>query len=370
MSQSSRQVWIKLASGSVKGPFPSTQVSAAWKAGKVPLDATLGLSADGPWRPVASCFPAAAVSGGAAAAPQAPASGGARSVAGAAPPSPPAPATPSPAPAAERPAGLGPTPDGLMGVAKHAWQLLRSRYVAVMFPTVLVGLLLVVLLNGADIVGQFVDLPQGGGFALGFLVFTPLSLMLLAGLGLMVLGRVERGPLAAWSTLFSWASSLKVAYPLALVGGISDIAGHVIGAALKGGNRGEQSFVQDAIVELLSELPWLLFVLAIMLLVGAVRGRFGFMSSIRTSVDSVMANRGASLVSLLVGAAAAVVAGLLGIGLLIGGIALGVRMGLGPLVSVMIGLELAVIPALLTAVPFMLVTLGIACRNQLDRPQA
>lgn len=257
-----------------------------------------------------------------------------------------------------------------MGVAKHAWQLLRSRYVAIAFPTVLVGLLLVVLVNGADVIGQFVDLPPGVGMALGFLVFTPLSLMLLAGLGLMVLGRVERGPLAAWSTLFGWATSLKVAYPLALVGGISDIAGHVIGAALKGGNRGEQSFVRDAIVESLSDLPWLLFVLAIMLLVGAVRGRYGVVSSIRASVESMMANRGASLVSLLVGAAAAFVAVIPGIGLLIAGVALGAAIGLGPIPSALLGLELAVIPALMTAVPFMLVTLGIACRNQLDRPQA
>jgi hypothetical protein len=56
MTQTEKNIWIRLASGTVKGPFPASKVRDAYRVGKVPIDSFLSASEDGAWKPVAACF--------------------------------------------------------------------------------------------------------------------------------------------------------------------------------------------------------------------------------------------------------------------------------------------------------------------------
>ena len=56
MTQTEKNIWIRLASGTAKGPFPASKVRDAYRVGKVPIDSFLSASEDGAWKPVAACF--------------------------------------------------------------------------------------------------------------------------------------------------------------------------------------------------------------------------------------------------------------------------------------------------------------------------
>jgi hypothetical protein len=52
MSKQESQLWVRMASGTVKGPFAKPQVVAAWKQGRLPAGCSLSTSPEGPWKAV------------------------------------------------------------------------------------------------------------------------------------------------------------------------------------------------------------------------------------------------------------------------------------------------------------------------------
>jgi hypothetical protein len=130
MSSGERPIWIRAASGRVKGPFSKAQVSAAWKAGKVPAGCALSASEAGPWKPVEQCFRAtAAASAPPTAPPPAPQANAAAPAAPAAPP-----AAPAAAPSIGGALDVDTTLRGFAGskaILSTAWRAVRARYGAI-----------------------------------------------------------------------------------------------------------------------------------------------------------------------------------------------------------------------------------------------
>lgn len=347
MSSGERPIWIRAASGRVKGPFSKAQVSAAWKAGKVPPGCALSASEAGPWKPVEQCFRATGNSSPATGAPapaETPTAAPARQAS--------APAAPAAAPAIGGALDVDTTLKGFAGskaILSTAWRAMRARYGAIVLRSsvvmTIVGLLaaLPTLVGVAAVLAALTfgeeELPGvkwllglGLGFTLlNMLVLVPLAMMFASAGCYMILGVVTGQAFGAWRTLFAWTGRVTVMYPIGLLGTVNDLLSRVLERMLSGQNSGS-SARPDLLTKLLGtaieSAPWAILVLAGVAVLDA-RTRIGIKSALQWAFRSCVSN------------------GLLGL----------MAIAIASLVA-LVTLAMLVVPAYLVGYPLLLLVIG------------
>ena len=332
MSSGERPIWIRVASGRVKGPFSKAQVSAAWKAGKLPAGCALSAAESGPWKPVEQCFRAPANAGPASMAPAstAPTQAAAPVRAAAVPAAPAAAAAPAPASASDGALAVDTTLHGFAGskaILAAAWRAVRTRYGAIVLRSsvvmTIVGLLaaLPTLVALAAVVASLTlgeDSVPGIKFLLGLgLVFDLLSMLVLVPFAMMfasagcymILGVATGQAFGAWRTLFSWTGRITVMYPIGLLGTVNELFSGVIERMLSGQNSGSSSR-PDLMTKLLGtaieSAPWAILVLAGVAVLDA-RTRLGIKSALQWALRSCVSNGMLGLMAIAIASLVAVV---------------------------------------------------------------
>jgi hypothetical protein len=326
MSKQESQLWVRMASGTVKGPFAKPQVVSAWKQGRLPAGCSLSTSPEGPWKAVEKCFPASSAPSVEAKAPAVAPPG---PVQPASQPEPAAPVVPAPAaPIVGAASGglpadslaLDPSLSGIGAVPqllKASWKCLRSNYRPILsrsFVTMaIVALLgsLPLVLAVAGMIGEMtigresvpgLDALLGLGVVLdigSMFLLVPFAMMFASAGALMILSFIRSGSAGGWSALLGWTASFDTMYGIGFLASGNAVVGMILGKLLSGGERAgsQPGMLERVLTEGIESAPWALLLLAGMAVLESKS--MGVKAALQWALRACTADRAVGLVAIV-----------------------------------------------------------------------
>ena len=326
MTQTEKNIWIRLASGTVKGPFPASKVRDAYRVGKVPIDSFLSASEDGAWKPVAACFRVAPSTLPTITEP---------APDRVAPLTTPTTAIHTPAITSESTAQM-PTIENLelptanlKEILLFAWRRLLHNYrtivlrsiVTMLFVLAFTFLPAIIALMG--VINNAIFRGDGGsGFQLSIpilrdldptglittfastLFLVPFGMMFASSGSFMIVGVLRKSKEARWSTLFAWRSHFLTMYAIGVLGSANEVTSFIVGRIISG--QKEPGVAADFLSKFAMAAPWGFIVLA-GLLVLENPCNLTFKTAIQQAYRICLNSRGAGFIAIGIAAAAAVV---------------------------------------------------------------